>query len=91
MGCQLILKFEKLIYHNTFHIVVTVTSAVLMILLLLSEINNYIQPNISEDLFVDTTRSHKLKINLDLTIPRISCNCKDKFYYVVAESRVNFN
>lgn len=50
-----------------------------MILLLLSEINNYLQPNISEDLFVDTTRSHKLKINLDLTIPRISCNCKDHF------------
>ncbi|XP_037042799.1 endoplasmic reticulum-Golgi intermediate compartment protein 3 [Bradysia coprophila] len=53
---------------------VTVTSAVLMVLLLLTELNNYLQPTISEDLFVDTTRSHKLNINLDLTIPRISCN-----------------
>lgn len=56
---------------------VTVTSAVLMVLLLLTELNNYLQPTISEDLYVDTTRSHKLNINLDLTIPRISCNCKD--------------
>lgn len=59
---------------------VTVTSAVLMVLLLLTELNNYLQPTISEDLYVDTTRSHKLNINLDLTIPRISCNCKDNIW-----------
>lgn len=33
-------------------------------------------PNISEELFVDTSRGHKLQINLDIIVPSISCNCK---------------
>lgn len=47
-----------------------------MILLILSELQTYISPNISEELFVDTSRSHKLRINLDIVVPTISCSCK---------------
>lgn len=45
-----------------------------MTFLVLSELNAYLTPQLSEELFVDTTRSHKLKINLDLVIPTISCD-----------------
>lgn len=55
---------------------VTVISSVIMIWLLVHEFYAYIEPKISEDLFVDTTRSHKLKINLDMYIPSISCDCE---------------
>lgn len=43
-------------------------------MLLVSEILAYMQPNISEELFVDTSRGHKLRINLDFTVPRVSCD-----------------
>lgn len=52
----------------------TVFSAILMTFLVLSELNAYLTPEISEELFVDTTRGHKLKINLDVVIPMISCD-----------------
>lgn len=55
---------------------VTLISSIIMIWLLVFEFYAYLTPNISEELFVDTTRSHKLKINLELFIPSISCNCK---------------
>lgn len=47
-----------------------------MVLLILSEMHTYMSPNISEELFVDTSRGHKLKINFDIVVPRISCDCK---------------
>lgn len=53
---------------------VTLISSIIMIWLLVFEFYAYLTPNISEELFVDTTRSHKLKINLELFIPSISCN-----------------
>lgn len=45
-----------------------------MTFLVLSELNAYLTPQLGEELFVDTTRGHKLKINLDLIIPTISCD-----------------
>lgn len=45
-----------------------------MTFLVLSELNAYLTPQLAEELFVDTTRSHKLKINLDIVIPTISCD-----------------
>ncbi|KAI5641537.1 endoplasmic reticulum vesicle transporter domain-containing protein [Phthorimaea operculella] len=53
---------------------VTVVGALTMLLLFLSELNTYMSPNISEELFVDTSRGHKLRINLDIVVPSISCN-----------------
>jgi endoplasmic reticulum-Golgi intermediate compartment protein 3 len=45
-----------------------------MTFLVLSELNAYWTPQVTEELFVDTTRGLKLKINLDLVIPQISCD-----------------
>lgn len=45
-----------------------------MTCLVLSELNAYLTPQLTEELFVDTTRGHKLKINLDIVIPTISCS-----------------
>lgn len=54
---------------------VTICSAGLMLVLIVNEVLTYMRPQVSEDLFVDTTRGHKLNINLDLYIPLISCDC----------------
>ncbi|KAI8427758.1 hypothetical protein MSG28_002182 [Choristoneura fumiferana] len=53
---------------------ITVTGAAIMILLFLSELHTYLSPNVSEELFVDTSRGHKLRINIDIIVPTISCN-----------------
>ncbi|CAG9784479.1 unnamed protein product [Diatraea saccharalis] len=53
---------------------ITITGTIIMLLLFLSELNTYISPNVSEELFVDTSRGHKLRINFDITVPRISCD-----------------
>ena len=45
-----------------------------MILLFASETRDYLTPEIREELIVDTTRAGKLKINLDIVFPRISCD-----------------
>lgn len=45
-----------------------------MTFLVLSELKAYLTPQLTEELFVDTTRSHKLKINMDIIIPTISCS-----------------
>lgn len=55
---------------------VTIVSTIIMVWLLIHELYAYMEPNMTEDLFVDTTRSHKLKINLDMVIPSISCDCE---------------
>ena len=54
--------------------VLTVTSAIVMLLLFASEIRDYLQPEMKEELFVDTSRSGKLKINLDINFSGISCD-----------------
>ncbi|XP_004929287.1 endoplasmic reticulum-Golgi intermediate compartment protein 3 [Bombyx mandarina] len=53
---------------------VTIIGGCIMILLFMSELHTYLSPNISEELFVDTSRGHKLRINLDIIVPTISCN-----------------
>lgn len=45
-----------------------------MTFLVISELNAYLTPQITEELFVDTTRGQKLKIHLDIIIPTISCS-----------------
>lgn len=44
----------------------------------MSEINYYLTPSMSEELFVDTSRGSKLRINLDIIVPSISCDRKYK-------------
>ncbi len=54
---------------------ITVFSAALMILLFAAEIRDYLTPQVVEELFVDTSRGgHKLRINFDLVVHRISCD-----------------
>jgi len=51
-------------------------------LLVFFEIQDYWTPTISEELFVDTSRGPKLRINLDFIIPSISCDCKPCFVFL---------
>ncbi|XP_013181147.1 PREDICTED: endoplasmic reticulum-Golgi intermediate compartment protein 3 [Papilio xuthus] len=53
---------------------ITVAGVIIMVLLFLSELYTYMSPNISEELFVDTSRGHKLRINFDIIVPSISCS-----------------
>lgn len=55
---------------------VTLVSAVIITLLFISELNYYLTPEVTEELFVDVSRSEKLRINIDVTFPKISCECK---------------
>ena len=54
--------------------VLTVASALVMLLLFASEIRDYLKPEMKEELFVDTSRTGKLKINLDISFHGISCD-----------------
>ncbi|XP_058801807.1 endoplasmic reticulum-Golgi intermediate compartment protein 3 isoform X2 [Phymastichus coffea] len=45
-----------------------------MVLLFLSELYDFVTPTLKEELFVDTSRGSKLKINFDFIIPSVSCS-----------------
>nr|CAD7255969.1 unnamed protein product [Timema shepardi] len=53
---------------------VTVLSALIMTSLFVSELRDYLNPTVTEELFVDTSRGSKLRINFDFIIPTISCD-----------------
>ncbi|GFG34757.1 hypothetical protein Cfor_04636 [Coptotermes formosanus] len=53
---------------------VTIVSWCVIALLVFFEIQDYWTPTMSEELFVDTSRGPKLRINLDFIIPAISCD-----------------
>jgi len=53
---------------------ITVVASVVMIMLFASEIQDYLTPSLDEQLFVDTTRGSKIKINLDIVFPKIGCD-----------------
>ena len=55
---------------------VTLITSIIMVWLVVSEFHLYLTPNVSEELFVDTTRSHKLQINLEVFVPTVSCDCE---------------
>lgn len=54
--------------------IVTIISTIIILCLFLSEVSDYFTPSLNEELFVDTSRGSKLRINLDLIIPAISCD-----------------
>ena len=51
---------------------ITVLAGLVMVLLFASETQDYTTPGIDEQLFVDTTRGAKLKINIDIKT-RLHC------------------
>ncbi|XP_017784740.1 PREDICTED: endoplasmic reticulum-Golgi intermediate compartment protein 3 [Nicrophorus vespilloides] len=53
---------------------ITIISIIIMGLLFWVELVDFVTPNLSEELFVDTTRSPNININLDVIIPTISCD-----------------
>ncbi|CAL1544931.1 unnamed protein product [Lymnaea stagnalis] len=52
---------------------VTIISGVLMFILFVSELNYYLTLEIQPELFVDTSRGQKLRINIDIVFPRMAC------------------
>lgn len=52
----------------------TILSSIVIVALVLLEFNAYVALEVNEELFVDTMRNQKLQINLDITMPRISCD-----------------
>ncbi|KAJ8916274.1 hypothetical protein NQ315_016414 [Exocentrus adspersus] len=53
---------------------ITIISFIIMSLLFWTELVDYLTPNVTEELFVDTSRSPNIQINLDVTVPKISCD-----------------
>ena len=56
-------------------------------ILFMSEVNYYLTPTMSEELFVDTSRGSKLRINLDIIVPTISCDRKYKALIIIRTGR----
>jgi len=52
---------------------VTIISAILMTSLFVSELNDFLSPDISEEIFVDISRGNKLRINVDIIFHKVSC------------------
>ncbi|UYV74746.1 ERGIC3 [Cordylochernes scorpioides] len=53
---------------------VTLVSIVVIVVLFAWELNYYLTPEVKEELFVDMSRGEKLRINLDIVFPRLSCS-----------------
>ncbi|KAI8776977.1 endoplasmic reticulum-Golgi intermediate compartment protein 3 [Biomphalaria glabrata] len=52
---------------------VTLISAALMLILFISELNYYLTHEVQPELFVDTSRGQKLRINVDIVFPNMAC------------------
>lgn len=61
-------------YNLTFSFTVTLVTLMIMAMLFMYELHDYLTPKLAEDLFVDTTRGSKLRINIDVVFPSIPCN-----------------
>lgn len=53
--------------------IVTILSGILMAFLFISELNDFLTPEVREDIFVDISRGSKLRINVDIVFHKIPC------------------
>lgn len=53
---------------------ISIISLLIISLLFWIEVLNYRTPNITEELFVDTSRSPNIEIQLDVVVPKVSCD-----------------
>ena len=53
-----------------------------MVILFISELNYYLTKDVQPELFVDTTRGQKLRINIDIDFPKVPCACEWIFFHV---------
>lgn len=53
---------------------ITIISMIIISILFWMEFTSYLTPNITEELFVDTSRSPNIEITLDLIVPKVSCD-----------------
>lgn len=53
---------------------ISIISIIVMLLLFFMELMDYLKPTITEELFVDTSRSPHIQINLDIIVSSISCD-----------------
>mmetsp|Transcript_24025 Transcript_24025/g.62745 ORF Transcript_24025/g.62745 Transcript_24025/m.62745 type:complete len:386 (+) Transcript_24025:28-1185(+) len=52
---------------------VSIVAAVIMLLLFASELTYYLSTDVKPELFVDTSRNEKMRINLDIVFPEMPC------------------
>jgi len=53
---------------------VSIISTVIICFLFYSELSYYLKPEVTHELFVDTSRGEKLKINIDILFPALACS-----------------
>ncbi|RWS13912.1 endoplasmic reticulum-Golgi intermediate compartment protein 3-like isoform X2 [Dinothrombium tinctorium] len=52
---------------------VTIISGIIIIALFVSELSYYLTPEVNEELLVDVSKGEKLRINVDIVFPKLSC------------------
>ncbi|XP_065844191.1 endoplasmic reticulum-Golgi intermediate compartment protein 3-like isoform X3 [Oscarella lobularis] len=52
---------------------VTIVSGIIMLVLFVSELHYFLQTEVNPELFVDTSKGQKIRINLDVSFPRLAC------------------
>lgn len=53
---------------------VTGISSLIMLILFISEFHYYLSTKVETELFVDTTRHQKLRVNMDVFFPKLGCS-----------------
>ena len=70
---------------------VTIIASILMGMLFFIELNDYLSVQVSEELFVDTSRIPTMRINFNVTFPKIACSCKrtrrDQYFQIFISAR----
>jgi len=57
---------------------VSIISGLIITWLFFSELSFYLSTDVQPELFVDTSRGEKLRINMDVTFPDLPCGCASR-------------